>query len=330
MLWLAARWHKALKGKDRPKIFAATIDHGLRKEARQEARAVAKLAKTLRVPHRILKWTGAKPKSGIQENARAARYRLLAAEAKRVGATHLATAHTLDDQAETVLIRMSRGSGITGLGAIARNSRLDGLALIRPLLEISKARLVATVKTAKVTYADDPSNLDPKFTRVRLRGLMPALAQEGLDARRLAILARRLRRADAAIEAAADRATAELATEVESPPSRSFDAAQFARLPAEIALRLAARAITKFGTEGPVELGKLEALLHAARPSISGAATGRFRRSLAGALFDVADGKVLITAAPARRKPSQSAARKGQGKSLTTAGRLSARRAKAR
>ena len=332
LMVLAARWRKSLKKK--PKLLAATIDHGLRKESRREALAVAKLAKRLNIAHRVLKWTGSKPATGIQQNARAARYRLLAAEAKRVAATHILTAHTLDDQAETVIIRMARGSGITGLGAMARRSRLEGLILTRPLLDVPKARLVDTLRAAKISYADDPSNRDPKFTRARLRGLMPALAREGLDARRLSVLARRLRRADAAIEAETDRAMAELAIETQEPKSIAFDAAKFSRLPAEIALRLAARSLSRLGSQGPVELGKLEALLAEAAPAIQTSANPKaskvqFRRSLAGALLGVAGGKLIVEPAPARRKASSSAVSKPATKPLTTGKRRPAARPKA-
>ena len=156
---------------------------------------MARLARKLGIAHRTLRWTGAKPKTGLQQAARTARYRLLAGAARKAGASHILTAHTRDDQAETVLIRMSRGSGISGLAAMARISALPGdgeggIKLVRPLLDIPKARLVATLRAAKIPFADDPSNRDPRFTRARLRGLMRELAREGLDARRLSLLAR--------------------------------------------------------------------------------------------------------------------------------------------
>ena len=148
-----------------------------------------------------MRWTGTKPKTGLQEAARTARYRLLADAARKAGASHILTAHTRDDQAETVLIRMSRGSGVSGLAAMTRIAPLPGdgegrIKLVRPLLDIPKSRLVATLRAAKIPFADDPSNRDPRFTRARLRGLMTELAREGLDARRLSLLARRLKRAD--------------------------------------------------------------------------------------------------------------------------------------
>ena len=181
----------------------------------------------------------------------------------RQRAGHILTAHTLDDQAETVLIRMARGSGLRGLAAMQRLSRLDrgepALQLVRPLLDIPKTRLIATCKAAKIPYAEDPSNRDPRFTRARLRGLMPELAKEGLTARRLAVLAQRLRRADRALEVAVDRAEADFASRP-SDGGIALDAAGFSRLPAEIALRLLGRAVAEAGDEGPVELSKLESL----------------------------------------------------------------------
>ena len=114
--------------------------------------------------------------------ARAARYRLLAQAARASGATHILTAHTRDDQAETLLMRMLRGSGIAGLAAMARETERDGVWLARPLLDVSKSQLIATLNKAKIAFADDPTNRDPNFTRPRLRALMPALAAEGGDA----------------------------------------------------------------------------------------------------------------------------------------------------
>ncbi|MGC1882042.1 MAG: tRNA lysidine(34) synthetase TilS, partial [Pseudolabrys sp.] len=116
LMLLAARWRDSLRTK--PKLIAVTIDHGLRKESSDEAAAVARLARKLNISHCTVRWNSRKPSTGVQEKARAARYRLLGEAARKAGAAHVLTAHTLDDQAETVLIRMSRGSGLTGLGAM--------------------------------------------------------------------------------------------------------------------------------------------------------------------------------------------------------------------
>ena len=321
LMVLAARWRKARKSG--PALFAVTVDHGLRKEAKREASNAGRLARKLGIAHRTLRWTGTKPKTGLQEAARTARYRLLAEAGRKASASHILTAHTRDDQAETVLIRMSRGSGLTGLAAMTRIAPVPGdsegrIMLIRPLLDIPKARLVATLRAAKIAFADDPSNRDPRFTRARLRGLMGELAREGLDARRLSLLARRLKRADMAIEAEVDRAEAKLAGPPSAPCAVVFATAGYATLPDEIALRLIGRAVARAGDEGPVELAKLEAL-KAALDAAQKAGNTRFRRSLAGAIVTLRPGQITMERAPPRR-----------GKALTTAGRGSAKPAKSR
>jgi tRNA(Ile)-lysidine synthase len=305
LLVLVARWAKGLKTRRKraPQLLAITIDHGLRPEARREAVAVKELSRRLGVPHRTLRWRGKKPKTGLQEAARLARYRLLAEEGTRSGFAHILTAHTLDDQAETVLFRLARGSGLTGLGGMTHASPLPAgepgtMFLIRPLLRIAKARLYATLSAAKIAYSEDPSNRDPRFTRARLRDLMPALAREGLDGRGLARLAARARRADQAIEFAVHAALAALAP---GPwPDRgpvSFDTPRFADLPAEVGLRLLGRAIAYTGDELPVELGKLEALYDELQKARS-----RLRRTLAGALITLNSERISVERAPARRR----------------------------
>jgi tRNA(Ile)-lysidine synthase len=309
LLMLAARWRVALrKG---PELLAVTIDHGLRPESAAEARAVEALARRLGVRHRVLRWRGKKPETGLQEAARAARYRLLAEAALAANARCILTAHTLDDQAETVLFRMMRGSGLTGLGAMTPASLLPSgrdteIMLARPFLDIPKARLLATLERARIDFARDPSNLDPRFARPRLRELMPALAREGLDARRLAILARRLRRAEAAIEMAVGVAAAALSEQSwDDRGPIAFDAERFYRLPAEVALRLLTRAIALVGDEGPVELGKVEALFDDLAAVSAIRQTARLRRTLAGALVTLAAGRLTVARAPARRTRMQ-------------------------
>ncbi|MEA2882030.1 MAG: tRNA(Ile)-lysidine synthase [Bradyrhizobium sp.] len=300
MMWLAGRWRRALrKG---PRLVAVTVDHGLRAEAAREAREVKRLAKNLDLPHRTLRWTGAKPRTGLPAAARDARYRLLARAARATGATHVLTAHTRDDQAETLLMRISRGSGIAGLAAMAPQTQRDGLVLARPLLQIPKARLLATLRKAKIGFADDPTNRDTRFTRPRLRELMPALAAEGFDARNLARLASRLARANAALELLVDGAERYLALGSSDPVHGGFEAGAFAVLAEEIRVRLLLRAIDRIGHEGPAELGKVEAL--AAALARAGAKKGRIRlkQTLAGALVSLIDGRIRIEPAPPRRR----------------------------
>ena len=304
LLVLTARWAKRMRRA--PKLVAITIDHGLRKEASGEAAAVKRLARRLGVSHRTLRWRGKKPKSGLQEAAREARYRLLAQAAAGAGYAHILTAHTLDDQAETVLFRLARGSGLVGLAGMRHASLLptshytsgEGtIFLVRPLLRIPKVRLVATLTAARIPYSDDPTNRDPRFTRARLRTLLPALAREGLDAPGLARLATRMRRAESTIEFAVAAAQAALApTPWPEQGPIAFEAARFANLPAEVALRLLGRAVAHAGDEGPVELAKLEALYDSMRQAHS-----RLRRTLAGALITLTGERLTVERAPARR-----------------------------
>jgi tRNA(Ile)-lysidine synthase len=305
LMWLAARWRRTLaRG---PRLVAVTVDHGLRVEAKAEARDVKRLACALDLPHRTMRWTGAKPKTGLPAAARAARYRLLAQAARASGATHVLTAHTRDDQAETLLMRLLRGSGIAGLAAMARQSERDGVLLARPFLHVSKSQLIATLKKAKLGFADDPTNRDLNFTRPRIRTLMPVLAAEGGDTRNLARLASRLARANQAVEVLVDGAERYLALrdrEVSRPQSRAgakafkakifdaktfdaktfdaktldariFDAEAFVAMPEEIRLRLLKRAIDRFGHEGPAELGKVEALLEVVDRAVAESRRGR-------------------------------------------------------
>jgi len=201
---------------------------------------------------------------------------------------------------------------LAGRGMGASDERT--LFIVRPLLDIPKERLLATLRRAKIKFADDPSNRDPRFARPRLRTLIPELAREGLDARRLALLARRLRRADAAIDSAADAAEAGVKAGGLSGVSAVFDAARFARLPSEIALRLLGRAIACLGDEGPVELGKLESLAAALGAALLARKTGAgtFRRTLAGAVVTLSDGRITVERAPVRRSGALTTGKPGR------------------
>jgi tRNA(Ile)-lysidine synthase len=321
LMWLVARWRRALA--HGPSLIAVTVDHGLRAEAAAEAREVKRLARSLDLPHRTLRWTGAKPRTGLPAAARAARYRLLAQAARASGASHILTAHTREDQAETLLMRMLRGSGIAGLAAMARQTEREGVLLARPFLDVSKSQLIATLKKAKIGFADDPTNHDTNFTRPRLRALMPVLAAEGGDPRNLARLASRLARANAAVEVLVDGAERYLALrdrqalhsgfhaktfDAKTFDAKTFDAKAFAAMPEEIRLRLLLRAIDRAGHEGPAELGKVEALLSALdRVGANNADNNagrrpRLKQTLAGALVSLADGRIRVEPAPPRRR----------------------------
>jgi tRNA(Ile)-lysidine synthase len=214
-----------------------------------------------------------------------------------------------------------RGSGIAGLAAMAPITEREGVLLARPFLNVSKSQLVATLRKAKVGFADDPTNRDVNFTRPRIRAVMPVLAAEGGDARNLARLASRLARANAAIEILVDGAERYLALrdrpaaspsgigaktfDAKTFDAKSFDAKVFATMPGEIRLRLLLRAIDRFGHEGPAELGKVEALLSVLDRALAEASHRRrpaLKQTLAGALVSLIGDRISIAPAPPRRR----------------------------
>lgn len=295
LMYLMARWRAARKSG--PQLYAFTVDHGLRREAKAEARRVKALAAQWGIIHRTLLWRGPHPATGLQAAAREARYRLMIGAARRAGIAHLIVAHTRDDQAETVLMRMARGSGVSGLAGMSGETMREGMAIARPLLEVPRACLVATLRKAGIDAAQDPSNSDPRFTRIRLRQLMPQLEQEGLDAVTLMRLSRRLRRADAALAAATRQAASDIANDrgVLAVPLKAFT-----QLSEEVGLRLLGHMIAQAGHEGPVELGKLENLDAALRVAIVAAPSG-FARTLAGAQVRLTPRFIQVKPAPRRR-----------------------------
>src|SRR5712691_7132103 len=165
LILLAQRWARQRGGE----AWALTVDHGLRPESAEEARTVAGWLASRAVPHEILVWAGEKPATGIQEAAREARYRLLAQWCRGHGVLHLLTAHHREDQVETHLIRRRAGSGIDGLAGMSAVRELAGCRLVRPLLAVPRARLLALLAQEDQPFLHDPSNLNPAFERARLR-----------------------------------------------------------------------------------------------------------------------------------------------------------------
>ncbi|HET9067119.1 MAG TPA: tRNA lysidine(34) synthetase TilS [Amaricoccus sp.] len=189
------------------RVAALTVDHGLRPESAAEARTVAGLCAARGIPHEVRTWERPGATGNLQDRAREARRELIAAWAKRRSIAAVALGHTLDDQAETFLLRLARGSGVDGLSAMRPVSEALGLRWLRPLLDIRRGALRDWLAETGVTWAEDPSNADLRFDRVRARLALPALAGLGLGAERLATTARAMARARAALE----RATADLA-----------------------------------------------------------------------------------------------------------------------
>ena len=277
-------------------LAVATVDHGLRPEARADAESVAHQARALGLPHSILAWAGPHPRSGIQAAARAARYRLLAGHAAEIGAAFLLTAHTLDDQSETVLMRLARGSGPAGLAGMRRERVLaPGLVLARPLLAFAKADLVAWCDARGLAYLRDPSNADERFARARLRRLRPLLEGEGVTTERLARLAERAARDDDALRKIAQDALARIASE----DARRLDGRALAELPEAVGLRVLDLALAGAGG-GEGRLERLERLLGEILPALRAGA--RLRRTFRGLLIAVEPGGTIrLAPAPPRR-----------------------------
>ena len=277
------------------RVFAATVDHRLRPASAAEAAGVSALCETLGVPHATLVWSGPKPSTRLMERAREARYRLLVAHARTVGADMIATAHHADDQAETVLFRLMRGSGVAGLAGMAALSERDGVTLARPLLSIAKADLVAVCRARGVPFVEDPSNADRSYARPRLRALMGALAEEGLDAEGFGRLARRAAEADAALATMTEAAEARLG---ENP----IDAGALVLEPIAVVQRLVMRRIAAVGgkDESRIGLEKIEGL--ATRLCDAVASNRPLAANIGGVLVRLtAKGRLDFVAEPARR-----------------------------
>ena len=313
----------ALLHRERPgcAIEVATVDHGLQPDSAKEAASVGRWARQCGFAHAILRWEGAKPASHIQEKARAARYALLAERAREIGAATLVTAHTLDDQAETVLMRLAHGSGLAGLAAMRPlTQRAEGLRHARPLLGVAKSRLVATCVANGWPFIEDPSNADPRFARARWRRLAPALRREGLTAERLAKLAWRAARAEEALETKAAEAFGQAkiaASTIEAGAHRSepFDLSLdfgglVMREPRDIVLRVLLLGLAELRRGGaaacaramaPIRLERAESSLVALIAALS--TRQPVRRTLSGALLslDAAGRLDLRLEAPRRR-----------------------------
>ncbi|MBY0224824.1 MAG: tRNA lysidine(34) synthetase TilS [Hyphomicrobium sp.] len=262
LLNLAVRWARSI-GTEAPTISAATVDHGLRPGSAAEAHQVAEVARALGVEARVLAWCGAKPERGIQERAREMRYGLLAQYASETGLGPCAilTAHTRDDQAETVLMRLARGSGPDGLQGMRGVRALESysnLVLARPLLNYSRDQLRSFLVAHGIRWFDDPSNEDRRFERVRLRAAAGILFDLGLTPSMLALSAERQQRAVAALEAATDAAAA-AALDLHGGMFASIEARVFRSAADEIQIRLLNRVLKMFGGgSGPAELAQIE------------------------------------------------------------------------
>jgi tRNA(Ile)-lysidine synthase len=276
--WRAARAREHLPA---PQLYVATVDHGLRPGSDGEAGQVAVWAGALGLPHQILVWEGEKPRTRIQERARAARYGLLLAHAEVVQADMLLTAHHADDQAETILFRLLRGSGLTGLGGMAACIKRGGLRHCRPLLGLTKTALIKVCEERGQPFLIDPANQNPIFARARLRGLAADFARHGLDREALLRLGRRAARAEQALSERVQQFRQALVAEREDGFFQA-DIAGLLKEPDEIMLRILEYEIRQVMPDPhPLRLERLESLVLSLRHAL--VAQKPFAATLGGA-----------------------------------------------
>lgn len=184
---LAEGWARARGGE----VTALTVDHRLRAGSGQEARAVGRWLAARGIRHRVLPWTGARPHSAIQATARRVRYALLTGWCHEAGVLHLLLGHHRGDQAETVLMRRERGSGPSGLAAMAPIVERGAVRWLRPLLAVPPERLRAVLLAAGQPWVEDPSNRDPHYLRTRVRARLAAQGNGAETARLVRFAAER-------------------------------------------------------------------------------------------------------------------------------------------
>lgn len=289
---LAARWAAERGGS----ATALIVDHGLRASSSAEVAATVRRLAARGIAAEVLPWAGPKPATGVQAAARAARYERLQGWCRAHGVLHLLTAHHLDDQAETLLMRLARGGEGDGLAAMSALLELADCRLLRPLLSVRGERLATTLRAAGLEWVDDPSNDDPRYERVRIRR---ALAAAGLDPLGLAASAAGHARARMALEAASARLLADSASLSPAGFAR-LDPAAVAAASEEVARHALARLLQAIGgrTYAPAaaSLGRLLAGI----VRDGGAARG----TLGGCRLASAPGGDLLVAREARNLPA--------------------------
>jgi tRNA(Ile)-lysidine synthase len=260
LTYLLSRWCS----KRNVKLHAVTVNHGLRPEAAAEARQVAEwVSKWGLGAHKILRWAGPKPSTKIQEEARAARYRLMADYCHKNKIRYLFLAHHANDQVETILFRLAKGSGLDGLaGMSALQMHSPELTLVRPLLGVTHEQLLQVCKKAKTEWVEDKSNVSDQYARIRLRKSMPVLEQEGLSLSRIMTIGKRLERARKALEQVTDIALEKCLISRETKRI-VLNYKELLGYPEEVILRIVMRSLQSFriGKSYPPRLENVEALV---------------------------------------------------------------------
>jgi tRNA(Ile)-lysidine synthase len=266
------------------KLYALTVDHGLRQESSDEAAQVSQWMKEWNIPHTILTWEGTKPETGIQDAARQARYRLMADFCQQEKISSLALAHHSDDQIETFLHRLTKGSGLNGLTGMKAETPLFGVTLVRPLLNMSRKEITSYCAQYDIPFIDDPSNEKEKYTRVRFRKFMQS---EGLDDAAMQRTIARLSRASDALESQAMR---EWKNCIINQSPLTLDKKRFLKQHDEIQIRILNKALQTVTNDfRPTRLFKIEESL----PIISSLENGK-AYTIGGCLILQKDNNIVI------------------------------------
>ncbi|MGB8812364.1 MAG: tRNA lysidine(34) synthetase TilS [Paracoccaceae bacterium] len=217
-------------------VHAVTVDHGLRPEARDEAAHVGRICAGLGVAHDVLVWEHGAISGNLMDQARRARYRLMADWARARGIGHVVLGHTADDQAETFLMGLAREAGLEGLSGMRAAWREGGVVFGRPFLAIPREDLRGYLRRRGVTWLDDPTNADAHYTRVKARRVLAALTPLGITVRHLSRVVDNLNFAQSALVQATVTAASQVA--IEAAGGLVFDRAGFQALPFEVQRRL--------------------------------------------------------------------------------------------
>lgn len=264
-------------------LSALIVDHGLRSESASEAQYVGQTLAQHRIKSQILTWRGQKPSANIHEHARTMRYQLMTSYCKEHQISHLALGHHLDDQAETVMMRIFRGTGVDGLVAMKAKSKRDGVTLLRPLLSYSKMQLLEFVMMRGVAFVEDPSNHNLRFERVRIRQMMAEFPE--IWRQRLVLLASNAQRSSSYLQQQADAAFEKL---IVSDDPLAIDLNQYRSLHEEIALRVLNLLLKQSGAIKGARLRSLLKLhhnLHEMNPKTI---------TLGGCVFRCRKGRVML------------------------------------
>lgn len=249
-------------GTSKNKLIAFIVDHKLRATSTNEAKSVSEQLLRLGIQTEILTWEHSEITNDLHATARKARYTLLESACNRHNRKYLLLGHHSDDQAETILMRIAKGTGIDGLAGIRPYNKQNGIIRLRPFLNQPKARLIATCHQAGIPFVDDQSNASPNYARGRLRAVMPHLEAEGFTSDRLTDLGRRAAQARDALDHYAERLT-EQSVETELCGSLKIQLGLWREHPQEIQYRALARCLKYIHqTEYPPSFDAVNTLIH--------------------------------------------------------------------